>query len=108
MPKNKLIKTANREQQTTTTPILDPGLISTIHSNKGAIDTIRGQISELRNDVDQIRTEIKQHRIPNLPLNNEIRRISKSEIHNHNSNSFSQHHVEKPEATGSSSICILL
>ena len=83
-PKNKVTKTISREQQTTI-PTIDPVLITTIHSNKGAIDTIRGQIVELRHDVDQIRTEINQNRrVSNLPMNNETHPVSKSEVNNHN------------------------
>ncbi len=112
-PKNKITKTISREQQTTI-PTIDPGLITTIHSNKGAIDTIRGQIVELRHDVDKIRTEINQNRrVSNLPMNNETHPVSKSEVNNHNSTSFSHHHhhhhhVEQPVPKGNSSVCILL
>ncbi|CAF3343356.1 unnamed protein product [Rotaria socialis] len=57
-------KSINREQQTTTVtaPILDPALITTIHANKGAIETIRGQITELRHDVDQLRALVKNRK----------------------------------------------
>jgi len=113
-PNNKITtKTTNREQQTTF-PIIDPVLITTIHSNKGAIDTIRGQITELRHDVDQLRTNINHRKgQQNLPMNNETRRVSKAEVNNHNPTSFSHlhhhhHHVEQPVTTRSSSVCIIL
>jgi hypothetical protein len=113
-PNNKITtKTTNREQQTTLT-IIDPVLITTIHSNKGAIDTIRGQITELRHDVDQLRTEINHRKVqPNFPMNNETRRVSKAEVNTHNQTSVSHHHhhhhhVEQPVTTGNSSVCIIL
>lgn len=104
---NKLTKPVNREQQTTnaTNATVDPALIATIHSNKGAIDTIRGQITELRRDVDQLRSEVSKHRrISDLPTKtNETRRISKNDIKSHNNNNIGQ-----TVAPGNSSVCILL
>jgi hypothetical protein len=43
--------------------------------------------------------------MPNLPLNNEIRRVSKSEIPN--SFAHDHHQVEQPGIKGNSSVCIL-
>jgi len=129
--------TANREQQTTTVPTIDPILISTIHANKGAIDTIRGQITELRHDVDDLRTQINNRKrstistqppsiIPNAapPTNlppisssttnlNNTRRVSKPNVNNPNPSSFSHHHhhhhhVEQPDTAGRSSVCIII
>lgn len=102
----------NREQQTTI-PLIDPVLIATIHSNKGAIDTIRGQITELRHDVDQLRLEINNKRTNTCTQDNEIRRTSKSETNNHNQSSVSHHHhhhhhVEQGVTRKRSSVCILL
>ncbi|CAF2588939.1 unnamed protein product [Rotaria sp. Silwood2] len=116
----KEAKSVNREQQTTsiTVPTIDPILISTIHANKGAIDTIRGQITELRHDVDHLRTQIKNRKrsttnntnsprvIPNQapsqnlppvsssPPSNVSNRhhVSKSNANNTNPASFSHHH----------------
>ena len=92
---------------------IDPGLITTIHQNKGAIDTIRGQITELRHDVDQLRTEINSRRTTNLPSITETRRVSKPEINDPNPASVSHHHhhhhhVGQPVPARSSSVCILL
>jgi hypothetical protein len=121
-PSTKEPTMINREQQTTGTPVvptIDPMLITTIHANKGAIDTIRGQIIELRHDVDHLRKQINNRKrstttntnasttIPNeaSPINlpsvispppvvNNIRRVSKSNANNDNANraSFSHHH----------------
>jgi len=101
---NKFTKPVNREQQTTNATV-DPALIATIHSNKGAIDTIRGQITELRRDVDQLRSEVNKHRrISDLSTKtNETRRISKNDIKSHNNNNIGQ-----TVAPGNSSVCILL
>ena len=79
---------------------LDPGLVAMIHSNQGAIDTIRGQIVELRNDVDQLQTRVnhrKQSVIPPslvsaAPPTKEARRSSKSQVTNLNPASISHHH----------------
>jgi len=111
-PINKITKSVNREQPTPALTI-DPVLITTIHSNKGAIDTIHGQITELRHDVDQLRTEINNHPVPNLPSNTETRHLSNAEVNNHNPTTFSNHlhhhhHTERPVTTRSSSVCILL
>ncbi|CAF3709710.1 unnamed protein product [Rotaria sordida] len=105
------ITTINREQQTTN-PLIDPVLIATIHGNKGAIDTIRGQIIELRHDVDQLRFEINNHRRKTISINNENRRISKSEINNLNQPPISHHHlhhsVEPAVTRKRSAICIII
>ena len=126
--------TVSREQQTTTpiVPTIDPALITTIHANKGAIDTIRGQIVELRHDVDHLRKQINNRKrstaIPNetsppnlpsatsqpLPANN-TRPVPKTNANNDNANSTSvshhhhhHHHVEQPGPTGRSSVCIII
>ncbi|CAF0957449.1 unnamed protein product [Rotaria sordida] len=137
---NKEAKSVNREQQTTaiTVPTIDPILISTIHANKGAIDTIRGQITELRNDVDELRTQIKtrkrssvnntstsravanQGTSQNLPIVpatpptvNNRHSVSKSNVPNANPASFSHHHhhhhhLGQTGAVGHSSICVII
>ncbi|CAF0771800.1 unnamed protein product [Rotaria sordida] len=137
---NKETKSVNREQQTTaiTVPTIDPILISTIHANKGAIDTIRGQITELRNDVDELRTQIKtrkrstanntstsravanQGTSQNLPIVpatpptvNNRHSVSKSNVPNANPASFSHHHhhhhhLGQTGAVGRSSICVII
>ncbi|CAF1153388.1 unnamed protein product [Rotaria sordida] len=137
---NKEAKSVNREQQTTaiTVPTIDPILISTIHANKGAIDTIRGQITELRNDVDELRTQIKtrkrstanntstsravanQGTSQNLPIVpatpptvNNRHSVSKSSVPNANPASFSHHHhhhhhLGQTGAVGRSSICVII
>jgi hypothetical protein len=138
LPINEPI-TVNHEQQTTTitVPTIDPILISTIHANKVAIDTIRGQITELRHDVDELRTQISNRKrstisanppaiIPNAvpPTNlppisssasnlNNTRRVSKPNANNPNPSSFSHHHhhhhhVEQPDTAGRSSVCIII
>lgn len=102
---NKLSKPVNREQQTmNANATLDPTLIATIHSNKGAIDTIRGQLTELRRDVDHLRTEINHRRVSDLPKANETRRMSKNDAKSHHNNN----NVSQTVAPGSSSVCILL
>ncbi|CAF2496720.1 unnamed protein product [Rotaria sp. Silwood2] len=101
--------TVNREQQTTS-PIIDPLLIATIHGNTGAIDTIRGQIIELRHDVDQLRIEINNQRRKTLAFNTETRRISKPEINTLNQTSVSHnHHLVEPAVTRKrSAVCIII
>ncbi|CAF1529907.1 unnamed protein product, partial [Rotaria sordida] len=77
-----------------------------------AIDTIRGQIIELRHDVDQLRFEINNHRRKTISINNENRRISKSEINNLNQPPISHHHlhhsVEPAVTRKRSAICIII
>ena len=71
-----------------------------IHSNQGAIDTIRGQIVELRNDVDQLQTRVNHRKQSVIPPNlvstasvpKEARRPSKSQVNNLNPPSISHHH----------------
>ncbi|CAF4810046.1 unnamed protein product [Rotaria sp. Silwood1] len=104
------VTTVNREQQTTS-PLIDPLLIATIHGNKGAIDTIRGQIIELRHDVDQLRIDINNQRTKTLALNTETTpRISKSEINTLNQTAVSnRHHDVEPAVTRKrSTVCIII
>ncbi|CAF3453023.1 unnamed protein product [Rotaria sp. Silwood1] len=104
------VTTVNREQQTTS-PLIDPLLIATIHGNKGAIDTIRGQIIELRHDVDQLRIDINNQRTKTLALNTETtRRISKSEINTLNQTAVcNRHHDVEPAVTRKrSTVCIII
>jgi hypothetical protein len=130
--------TVDHEQQTIPIPIVDQALITTIHANKGAIDTMRGQITELRHDVDHLRTQINnrkrsatintnppsiipaQVQTPNLPpiassppIANNNRRVSKPNANNASPTSVSHHHhhhhhVEQPGTTGRSSVCIII
>lgn len=125
----------DREQQTTTPPPpLDPALITTIHANKGAIETIRGQITELRSDVDHLRRQINHRKRstlvnntppPNPPVATTTttsprvetipERVPKTEANHDNTNSKSyshhhhhHHHLEPANSTGRSSVCIVL
>ena len=122
----------DREQQTSITatnpPSIDPALITTIHANKGAIETIRGQITELRSDVDHLRRQINHRKRSTLinntspanppvttsppPVENPPKPVPKT---NDNSNAASyshhhhhHHHLQPTNSTGRSSVCIVL
>lgn len=124
----------DREQQTsitTITPPIDPALITTIHANKGAIETIRGQITVLRSDVDHLRRQVNHRKRSTLinntpppnppvttsppPVENPPNRVAKTSANHDNTNATSyshhhhhHHHLEPANATRRSSVCIVL